>query len=248
MGATINAAIMALGAEGKTVIKGVAREPHVACLLDFLRSAGAQIIQEKGELHISHGELRGGTCAVIPDAMELATYLLLGPLTGGEVYARKEYFDGLSAPLNVIEDSGIRILQRAGECVLSGEAKRPITVVTAPYPGFPTDLQPQMAPLMAKFYGGEISERVWLGRFGYLDRLAEFGIQYKRQGTRAQILTSLIHCGEAEAPDLRGGAACIMAALAADGTSVISNAEVVFRGYSNMIEKLESLGARIRLE
>jgi len=246
VGATINALIMASSAEGKTHIIGAATEPHVLCLVDFLRSAGARINRIKNEFFVEGTELRYAEATVIPDMIEAGTYLLLAPLTLGRISVSGAVVPELTSLLEVLDGCGIEITLEKEKITVFGEPKKPIEVITAPYPGYPTDLQPQLCPLMAAFFGGRITEGVWHGRFGYLNELAEFGVRYMREGSSVKVYPSRINSACAKSPDLRGGVACVMTALAANGESVISNSEVIMRGYSNLEEKLALLGADIK--
>ena len=130
---------------------------------------------------------------------------------------------------------------------LEGEPNAPINVTTGPYPEYPTDLQPQMAPLMAKYYGGSLRETVWLDRFGYLKSLAPFGIKYEREESFVRIFRSELYSCDTVATDLRGGAACLLCALMTAGESNIYNAEIILRGYSDLYENLSALGADINI-
>ena len=121
----------------------------------------------------------------------------------------------------------------------------PINIHTAPYPGFPTDLQPQLAPLLAAFFGGKIREGVWRARFGYLRELEKFGVKYELLPSEAIIYPSRFNSAEVTAPDLRGGAALVIAALASEGESIINSADVIGRGYENIVKKLLCVGADI---
>ena len=125
-----------------------------------------------------------------------------------------------------------------------GIPERPINIKTAPHPGYPTDLQPQISPLMAKYFGGIIDERVWQNRFSYLDTLQSFGVHHRKSTSRAVIFPSDIRYGMCDAPDLRGGAAALMCALAASGESEIGKYEIIKRGYENIALKLNTLGAK----
>jgi UDP-N-acetylglucosamine 1-carboxyvinyltransferase len=120
-----------------------------------------------------------------------------------------------------------------------------IFIETAPHPGYPTDLQPQSAPIMAKFLGGTINERIWQNRFLYLSALSPFGIGFEQEGQSAFIKPSTLRCACSYAPDLRGGAAAVITALGTRGHSKIKNAEIIFRGYSDIGNKLRNLGAKI---
>ena len=247
VGATINALIMASAAEGESVITGGAREPHVFALVDFLRSAGVSIYIEDNAFRVRGAEMKKAASDVIPDMIEVGTYLLLAPLTDGEVWIKKKYADGLTSSLEVLSRAGVCVDLRENVKVY-GKPKDKITVDTAAYPGYPTDLQPQIAPVMAKCFGGTIRENVWLGRFGYLSEMAKFGVKYEREDNFARIYPSAVRPAQAVATDLRGGMACLMTALSAKGKSRILNAENILRGYSDLEEKLQKLGASVKIK
>lgn len=245
VGATINALIMASFAEGRTVLRGCAKEPHVKMLANFLRSAGASIIDDKDSFVINQATLSGGSVEIIPDMIEAGTYALMGVMTGGKISIKDYPSLELESFFSTLEESGISVLHRSGVISVFGTPYKPICVKTAPHPGYPTDLQPQIAPIMAKFSGGRIYENVWQNRFSYLDSLASFGVEFDAGDSSALIYHSNIRFGECCATDLRGGAAALILALAAEGRSKIKNAEVIFRGYSDIVSKLKKLGARI---
>jgi UDP-N-acetylglucosamine 1-carboxyvinyltransferase len=177
--------------------------------------------------------------------IEAGTFLAASLITGGRV--RVSGFDArelsaFTAPLlaaGVIEDVS------GGSIMLVGRPRRPMSITTGAYPAFATDLQPIFATVMAWARGGSIEETVWRSRFGYLDRLAFLGVSSSRENNRAEIFPSELMAGSVEAPDLRGGAAAVLAALAAEGESVIGRGELVLRGYDSFAEKLRSLGAKI---
>ena len=247
VGATINSLIMATAAEGETVLFGVAKEPHVRALVEFLVSAGADITENEDSFIVKKSNLHGGSVKVIPDMIEAGTYLLLGPMTEGSVTVTGAAALELESFLEPLSLSGVSVSYDGEDITLSGTPKRPISIKTAPHPGYPTDLQPQIAPLMAKYFGGRIEECVWQNRFSYLDSLMCFGVMSERNTERALIRPSIIHSSTAAAPDLRGGAALAICALAARGESKIKNADMILRGYSDFESKLKSLGANIKL-
>ena len=246
VGATINALIMASCAEGATVIKGCAKEPHVKMLAEFLRSSGGVIEDIEDGFAVFGRELHGARITIIPDMIEAGTYLLLGPLTGGTVSVKAKDLE-LESFLAVLDDSGIRVFERDGIISVSGEPRKALRVKTAPHPAYPTDLQPQIAPLMARYSGGVITENVWQDRFSYLRSLKPFGVRFDLCGSEARIFSSRISCATTEATDLRGGAAALMLALCAEGVSKIKNADLIFRGYSDIESKLGAIGAEIRV-
>ena len=245
VGATINAIIMATAAKGETRISPFASEPHVKTLIEFLISAGAKIDINGDELIVCESFLHGGRIRVIPDMIEAGTYLLLAPLTEGRVTVKNAANLELDSFFDPIYKSGVDITYMGNSVTFSGAPKRPIYVKTAPHPGYPTDLQPEIAPLMAKYYGGNITESVWQDRFSYLSSLKEFGVRYNVLRDTATVERTNLHGGITCATDLRGGAAALMCALSVPGESEIKNAELIARGYSNYIDKLSKLGAKL---
>ena len=247
VGATINALIMASVAEGETVIRGYAREPHVIALSDFLISAGADITFTDSFVRIVGRELHGGDVSVIPDMIEAGTYLTAGLITHGRVTVRGCDPNELTSYLDLLYRLGadVTVGSSSATACLTGDPK-PVTVTAEPYPGFPTDLQPIAAPLLS-FAGGEIYDKVWQSRYGYLRALEPFGLGYSVTADTARIYPSVLHSAHTASPDLRGGMAAILTALMANGESRVDSAETVLRGYEQPTEKLSYLGARISL-
>ncbi len=249
VGATVNSLLMASSAVGESRIYGYAREPHVFALIDFLRSAGAQIEELDGVLAVSPAPLRGGDVRVIGDMIEAGTYLAAGLITGGRVTLSDCPCSDMYAFFELLERLGARV--DASDTCASAEYKasaRPAAVVAEPYPGFPTDLQPIAATLLATRMGGSIEDRVFPKRFGYLSALASFGVAHVPHPTGARIMPSRIVPATSFAPDLRGGAAAMLLALCADGESGIMGFESVLRGYEYVDTKLRSLGASISID
>ena len=249
VGATVNAILLSACAEGETTIVGAAKEPHIDSLIDFLISCGADIKADKHRLKISGRQLHGGKIRIIGDMIEAGTYLTAGLITNGEVRVENcptkdmlSVFDSLSAfgAKICVDDSAATAVIR--------EKTKSFLVNATPYPGFPTDLQPIMAALMAANSGGKIIDDVWQTRFGYLGALSSFGVQYDRFCNCANIYPSNIRCGKAVAPDLRGGMACLLTALNAEGQSEIYSAEIILRGYENLEKKLRALGAEVQIK
>ncbi len=245
VGATVNALLMSATATGKSRIYSYAHEPHVHTLIDFLRSAGADIRILPGYIEIEGRELSSGCVRINPDMIEAGTYFALSLATDSDIRVYDISYAELSPFFDAVTGCGAQLTVTDKFVKISGELTTPCEIITSPYPGFPTDLQPQMAPLMARFLGGVITERVWLGRFGYLAELYKFGVSFERCGSTAYIRPSVIRSARASAPDLRGGAALLLCALSAEGESVIENSDVIDRGYENIVEKLSSLGAEI---
>lgn len=248
VGATVNAILMSVSAKGKTLIRGFAKEPHIDSLIAFLISAGADITVNEDEIKIVGKPLRGGEITVIGDMIEAGTYLASGVMTDGEVTVKGCDTAHLSSLIYVLERFGAEIFLGSGSVTARrGKDVHPISVTALPYPDFPTDLQPIIAPLLASGSGGIITDRVWCERFGYLDQLHRFGIRSKRIGASAIVEPSRIVPAMTEAPDLRGGMSCILTALMAKGESIIYSPDTILRGYENLDEKFASLGASVKI-
>ncbi len=249
VGATINAIILAAATNGVSVIRGHAREPHVHALIDFLSSAGALISVTDEKITVEGGELHGGNITVIGDMIEAGSYLAAGLVTGGRVSVVGASNEDLASYLSALSSLGARITVRGSIiCAHPSDSPRAVRITAEPYPAFPTDLQPITAPLLALFAGGEICDRVWTGRYGYLRSLSDFGVRYRVEGGTAYIEKSELHPARVRAEDLRGGMAELLAALAAKGVSRIENAEQILRGYESLVYKLRSLGADISID
>lgn len=246
VGATINAILMSVSAKGKTRIFGYAREPHIIALVEFLCSAGAKIKLTEEYIEIEGTALSSSNAKIITDMIEAGTYLSLSLVTGSTIRVIGADKNQLSSFLKMLLYAGAVIEFDDQSVTVSGEITDPADIVTAPYPAFPTDLQPVAAPLLAAFCGGIITEGVWYNRFGYLAELAKFGVCYELGSGFAKIKKSSFNSAQAAAPDLRGGAALLITALAAQGESIIDCAELIKRGYSDIVNKLLSVGADIK--
>lgn len=247
VGATVNALFLAASAEGESVIENAAIEPHVLALAQFLRTAGAGIEISGREIRVTGAPLHGGHAEVIPDMIEAGTYLLCAPATGGTVRVHGARAEELSALTDALTLAGVEIEKQGNVLSAKGTPCRPISVTTAPYPGFATDLHPPLAPILALGAGGRIREGVFPERFGYLSELSRFGVRSSVEGNIAELLPSRPHAATAKALDLRGGAAAVLTALAANGRSEILDADKILRGYEGFARKLTALGADIRL-
>ena len=245
VGATVNSILLGVGARGKTRIYNYAREPHVISLIRFLRTAGARIALFSDRIEIEHSPLSSGVATIIPDVIEGATYLSLFMATSSSASVGSLSGEELSSYLNVMTLAGAAFSACGSAVSVASPPTRKIEITTSPYPGFPTDLQPQTAPVMALFSGGEITELVWRSRFGYLAELEKFGLKYTTSSNKAKIYPSRLRPAEAVAIDLRAGAAILIAALSTEGESVIHSPAVIRRGYSDLVNKLRALGADI---
>ncbi len=249
VGATINAAIMASTAVGETEIFGYAKEPHVLSVLRFLSSLGVEISISEESIKIKGSLLHSTEFTVIGDMIEAGSYLVAALMTEGKITVSGIDTRELASFLKVITDMGYSPEISDSSITLDASIKRKrnaVTVNAAPYPAFPTDLQPIIAPLLSR-RGGIIIDSVWKERFGYLSALGKMGLKYNSSKGSAKIEKSRLHQAGVTAPDLRGGMALIIAALSSNGKSEIFSPEIILRGYDSLIEKLESLGANIKL-
>ena len=252
VGATINTIIAASRADGETVIKNAAREPHVCDVCDFLNSAGAEIygagtdeITVKGKK-----ELHGTEFKISPDMIEAGTYLLAGLVSGGEIKCEDAPVGHLTAVTDVLRSMGATVKIIENTVSAYGDALCGTEVTTEPYPGFPTDLHPQLSVLMSCAKGtSTINETVFSSRFQYVSPLKQLGMKCDSVGSKLTVYGGSGLIGtNVSATDLRGGAALILAALSAEGTTVIGNTHFISRGYSDTVKKLTSLGADIRYD
>ncbi len=249
VGATVNALLLAVCAEGESEIRGAALEPHVLALVGYLSAAGADIRRSGDTFFIrNNGTLHGAEVTVIPDMIEAGTYLLAGLMTDGEVTVENACPDDLAPFLSCLSEAGAVFSIGDGRVTVFPSEIRPFSVTASPFPGFPTDLQPQTAALMAKNRGGVIRDLVFPERFGYLDCLAGFGVRYERKDGSALLYPASFTAAQTEAADLRGGAAACLTALPINGTSVIKNAEILLRGYEDLSIKLSALGADVEIK
>ena len=251
VGATVNVMLAAAMAEGRTVIENVAREPHIVDLANFLNSMGADVRGAGTDVIKIHGvkELHGGTYTLIPDQIEAGTYMTAVAAAGGAVKICNvipKHLDCISAKLremNVeIEEGDDYVLVRR-----EGELRR-TNVKTKPYPGFPTDMQPQITTVLCTAPGTSIvTEGVWDNRYKYLAELRKMGAQVQVDD-RTAIVEGVPRLSGAKvlACDLRAGAAMVIAGLAAEGVTEVEDIQFIERGYQNFVGKLNALGGDIR--
>ena len=245
VGATVNAILLTSGAVGVSRIYGYAREPHITSLVEFLNRAGGKIELFDEFILVRGAPLTSSYSNIIGDMIEAGTYLSLSLATGANLKVSCVNPAELQSFTEVCVTSGATAELYDNALSFSGSITEPLYIKTAPYPAFPTDLQPEIAPLMARFFGGRIVEGVWKNRFGYLSELSKFGVISERKTGYAIIKRSEFRPASAVALDLRCGAALIIAALCADGESEIYGSEIIKRGYSNIASKLRKIGADI---
>ncbi len=249
VGATVNILLAAVTAEGKTSLYGGAAEPHIADLVAFLRKGGAKIeVGENGYYRILGVErLSHASHALIGDTIEAGTYLLLGGATRGRVTVTGIDPRELCSFCDAIGKSGVVFSKTADSITIDAHgALSPSSLATAPFPGFPTDLQPPAAAFLATVSGkSEIEERVWKKRFAYVEELRKTKASFTVSGDSLQIRGTRLCGAEMKALDLRGGAAAVIAAAAAGGKSRVYGREMLSRGYEKLPEKLRALGLQI---
>ncbi|MDR1730700.1 MAG: UDP-N-acetylglucosamine 1-carboxyvinyltransferase [Synergistaceae bacterium] len=253
VGATENLMMAAVFARGETILENTAREPEIENLAEALREMGVQIDMEgTGCVRVRGVEdLRDCRVRVIPDRIEACTYILGGVMTGGEISVEDiipEHIDSLLAKL---EEAGVSFSVKDNTVVIHPVKKlRPVSIRTMPFPGFPTDLQPQMVAALALSSGvSMIEESVFQSRFLYAGELNRMGANIEIRGDTAVVRgVDALDGASVRATDLRAGAALILAGLAAGGETCIEQMEHVFRGYERIDEKLRSLGARVTIE
>ena len=254
VGATENAMLAACGAKGETVIRGAAREPEIVALQDFLRAMGAGIEGAgSGVIRIRGFQPRGLVRFRVPaDRIAAATFACAAAGCGGDVELLGLEAQEISALLHFLNAAGCDIINDKHALRIRAQGRLlPVgPVVTAPYPGFPTDAQPLLMAAMLRARGRTlIRETIFEQRFRQVPELCRLGAQIRVDGRTAEILgVERLRGAALQATDLRGGAAMILAALAAEGESVVLDEGHVRRGYEELDRSLESLGARIVLE
>lgn len=251
VGATINIMLAAVKAAGLTVIENAAREPHIVDLANFLNSMGADImgagtsvIKIRGVKH-----LHGTSYSIIPDQIEAGTYMAAAAAAGGDVLITNVTPKHLESIIAKLQETGAKITEY-DEAVRVQMNRRPhkCNIKTMPHPGFPTDMQPQIAVLLSIADGTSIiTEGVWDSRFRYVDQLTLMGADIQVDGKMAVITgVKSLHSAPVKAVDLRAGAAMIIAGLAADGITEIEEIDHIDRGYEDVVEKLTKIGADIK--
>ncbi|MDE6926328.1 MAG: UDP-N-acetylglucosamine 1-carboxyvinyltransferase [Acetatifactor sp.] len=252
VGATINVMMAATMAEGLTIIENSAKEPHVVDVANFLNSMGANIKGAGTDVIRIKGvqRLHGTEYAVIPDQIEAGTFMFAAAVTKGDVTVKNvipKHLESITAKLLEI---GCEV-EELDDCirVVSSKPLLHTHVKTLPYPGFPTDMQPQITVALALSKGTSIvTETIFENRFKYVDELTRMGANIKVEGTTAIIDGVERYTGASiSAPDLRAGSALVVAALAAEGTSTVDDIKYIQRGYEDFHLKLQNLGAQIEL-
>ncbi len=253
VGATINIMLAAALADGSTILENAAKEPHVVDVANMLNSMGANIKGAGTDVIRIKGvpSLHGTEYSVIPDQIEAGTFMLAAAVTRGDVTVKNVIPKHLEAISSKLTEIGCRVIEYDDAVRVICEGRPNHTdVKTLPYPGFPTDMQPQMAVALSIAEGTSIvTESVFESRFRYVTELTRMGATIKVvEGSAAVIKgVSRLTGAEVAAPDLRAGAALVLAGLGAEGFTVVNQIEFIQRGYEMFAEKLAGLGARISM-
>ncbi len=249
VGATINVMLAATLAEGTTIIENSSCEPEVVACIEFLRQCGADITGAGSNTLTVRGvkKLHGTRFASIPDRMEAGTFMYAVAITGGDVVLHNVRPDHMTMVIERLREAGAHIETGENELriISSSDRPRPVDMTTAPYPGFPTDLQPAHGILAARATGKSvIEETIFDARYNYTDELARMGADIRIAGEVAIINgVPKLTGAPVEATDVRAAAALVLAGLSAEGQTVIEGAEFLDRGYENFEAKLRRVGA-----
>lgn len=252
VGATMNIMMAAVLAKGMTVIENAAKEPHIVDLANFLNTMGANIMGAGTDVIKIRGveRLHGGNYSIIPDQIEAGTYMACVTATGGNVLIKNVIPKHLDCITSKLVEMGVEIREE-GENIRVIR-KRPLkrtNIKTMPYPGFPTDMQPQIAACLCLANGTSmINEGIWENRFRYVEEFKRLGVNIQVDGKIAVIEgVSQLNGAPLQACDLRAGAAMVIAGLAAKGITEIGSIHYIERGYDELVRKLRGVGAEIAI-
>ena len=252
VGATINTMFAAVKADGRTVIENAAREPEIIDVATLLNNMGARVRGAGTEVITIDGveSLHGTRHQVIPDRIEAGSYIAMAAAIGKGIKVKNVLYEHLESFIAKLEAMGVRMTVEEDAIFVEEQGDlKPVDIKTSPYPGFATDLQQPMTPLLLKASGrGKIIDTIYEKRVNHVPELARMGADIQVLG--GQIVyngPTQLSGAPVKASDLRAGAALVTAGLMAEGQTEITNIEFILRGYSNIIEKLSDLGADIRL-
>ena len=252
VGATENLMLAACGAEGVTVLSNAAREPEIEDLQNFLNTCGGEVTGGGTSTVMIRGgrPLHGGTYTVIPDRIAAATYLCAAVSAGGDIFLRGAREAHLSTVTAALREAGCAITADSSgiACRCGGRLNAPRPIRTAPYPGFPTDAQAIVMAALLRCRGAAVfEENLFSSRYRHVDELARMGADIRTSGRVAVVLgVERLHGAAVQSTDLRGGAALCVAALTAEGETVVSDIAHIDRGYQSLEQDLTALGAEIR--
>jgi UDP-N-acetylglucosamine 1-carboxyvinyltransferase len=250
VGATINIMMAATLAEGKTTIENAAKEPHIVDVANFLNSMGANIKGAGTDVIRIRGvkELHGTTYSIIPDQIEAGTFMAAAAATKGNVLIKNVIPKHLEAITSKLTEIGATVIEYDDSVrVMNDHRLKSTNIKTLPYPGFPTDMQPQMAVTLALSQGTSVvTESIFENRFKYVAELSRMGAKIRVEGNTAIIDgVSTFTGASVSAPDLRAGAALVIAGLVADDYTTVSDIKYIQRGYEKFEEKIRELGGHI---
>ena len=253
VGATINTLIASVLAEGTTIIENAAKEPEIVNVAEMLNNMGANIkgagtstIEINGVKELHEAEVK-----VIPDRLEAGTYVLAGALVGNNLKIENIVLEHIEALINKLEEMGFEMIKTNTSITISANKEmKPANITTKGYPGFPTDLQQPIVTLLSVCKGYSIvEETIYENRFNNVEYLNKLGANITINKRKLFIEgVENLYGTEVEATDLRAGACLLLAALIAEGTTTIKNADYILRGYESITEKLKNVGAKIELE
>ena len=252
VGATENLMLAACGAEGVTVLSNAAREPEIEDLQNFLNTCGGEVTGGGTSTVVIWGgrPLHGGTYTVIPDRIAAATYLCAAVSAGGDIFLRGAREAHLSTVTAALREAGCAITADSSgiACRCGGRLNAPRPIRTAPYPGFPTDAQAIVMAALLRCRGAAVfEENLFSSRYRHVDELARMGADIRTSGRVAVVLgVERLHGAAVRSTDLRGGAALCVAALTAEGETVVSDIAHIDRGYQSLEQDLTALGAEIK--
>lgn len=251
VGATVNIMLAAVKAEGLTVIENAAKEPHIVDLANFLNCMGADVVGAGTDVIKIKGvkKLSGITYSIIPDQIEAGTYLVAAAATKGEITIENVIPKHLESITAKLKEIGAELIEGTDFVHIKCDKEfKKCNVKTMPHPGFPTDMQPQITALLSIVPGTSVvTEAVWDNRFRYIEELRRMGANISVDGRTAVIEgVKELDGAPVKATDLRAGAALVIAGLAAKGTTVIDEIRHIERGYEEIIEKFQALGANIK--
>lgn len=253
VGATINIMLAAVKAKGKTIIKNAAQEPEIVNIATYLNNMGAKISGAGTNVIKIEGVdyLRGCFHEVIPDRIEAGTYLIIGSLLGNNLKINKIIPSHIESLISKLKEAGVQMEIGEDNIIINKvNDYKAVRVKTLVYPGFPTDLQQPLIPFLTQCNGvSKVTETIWENRFQNIPDTIRMGANIKVNDNRTAIIkgkTKLIGC-DVSATDLRGGASMLICGLIAEGITTIDNIKYILRGYDNIIEKLNNVGAKIEL-
>ena len=250
VGATANVMMAATLAEGTTVIRNAAREPHISDLANFLNAMGAEIEGIDTSFLKIHGvkQLRGTEYSIVPDDIEAGTFMVASAITGGDVFVKNAVRENLEAVSETLSETGVQLdWKENGVRVTTPRQLSAIELNTEPFPGFPTDMQAQMTGLLSLVSGKSvITEAIHTDRFMHVAELNRMGADIRMRGNRATVRgVPKLSGAPIMASDLRAGAVLVLVGMAAEGETVVSRVYHIDRGYERIEEKLTGIGADI---